>query len=102
MRSFSMVLTPGQVTTSVQAKDITPLVATDNATVANTMEHERMNQLPINGRNIRNLLSTTPSIESYRVFGSTADGIEWILNGTVITDSRRGLCRAGVLVLDPV
>ena len=94
------VLTPGQVTTSVQVKDITPLVATDNATVANTMENERMNQLPINGRNIRNLLSTSPSIESYRVFGSTADGIEWILNGTVITDRRWCCGPATVPTLD--
>ena len=82
------VLRAGQVTTSVQVGDVTPLVATDNPTVSSTLENQRINQLPINGRDIRNLLATIPEMESFRVFGTTGDSIEWVLNGAVITDRR--------------
>jgi hypothetical protein len=82
------VLQPGQVTTSVQVTDITPVISTDNATASNTLENERVNQLPINGRDVKNLLATIPGLESYRMFGSTGDAIEWVLNGSVITDRR--------------
>jgi hypothetical protein len=49
-------LQPGQTLTEVEVKDITPLVATDNATVSTTLERERINQLPVNGRSLNTML----------------------------------------------
>src|ERR1044071_513424 len=43
------VLKPGQTATTVEVQDVTPLVNTTNPTVKTTVEHERIEQLPING-----------------------------------------------------
>src|SRR5713101_6504116 len=43
------VLQPGQTSTEVEVKDVTPLIATDHPTVSATLESERINQLPVNG-----------------------------------------------------
>src|SRR5947207_6416886 len=55
------------------AGNVTPLVTTTNPTLANVVERERIDQLPINGRYIQNLLYlTTPGFESGsvpRVYG---------------------------------
>src|SRR4029434_347482 len=39
-----------QATTQVEVKDVTPLVTTGNATLGHTLERQRIEQLPINGR----------------------------------------------------
>ncbi len=82
------VLRPGQATETVEVRDVTPLVTVDNSTVRNTLEHARLEQLPINGRNVTTLLNTVPGYEDGRVFGSPTDGREWILDGAVVTDRR--------------
>src|ERR1044071_2417237 len=80
------VLKAGSTTEHVEVVDVTPMVTTDNPTVRNTLEHARVEQLPINGRNVTTLLSTLPGYEGGRVFGSPTDGQEWILAGAVISD----------------
>src|SRR5262245_61619027 len=62
------VLKAGQAVTTVEVQDVTPLVNTTNPTVRTTVEHERIEQLPINGRSITNLLSTIPGYEGGRLF----------------------------------
>jgi hypothetical protein len=57
------VLKAGVTTTTVDVQDITPMVNTTNPTVKTTLERERIEQLPINGRSITNLLSTIPGYE---------------------------------------
>ncbi|HWQ52048.1 MAG TPA: TonB-dependent receptor [Bryobacteraceae bacterium] len=56
----------GTTSTAVTvAGDVTPLVSTTSATVATTIERQRIEQLPINGRNVTSLLyMTTPGVES--------------------------------------
>jgi hypothetical protein len=57
--------TAGTATTVTVAGDVTPLVTTTNPTVATVVEHERIEQLPLNGRNITTLLyMTVPGLES--------------------------------------
>lgn len=68
------VLKPGATATSVTvAGDVTPLVTTNSPTIATVVERERIEQLPINGRFVTNLLyMTTPGVESGsvpRVYG---------------------------------
>lgn len=84
------VLQVGQSATKVEVQDVTPLVTVDNPTVSNTLEQGRINQLPINGRSMDNLLTTIPGYESGRSFGSQEMGKEWILDGAVITERRWG------------
>src|SRR5262245_44225114 len=43
------VLKPGSPTTSVEVTDISPLLVVENAVVTNTVEHVRIEQLPVNG-----------------------------------------------------
>ena len=53
------------------------------------MDHARLEQLPINGRNVSTLMATVPGYEGTgRVFGTPTDGREWILDGAVVTDRR--------------
>jgi hypothetical protein len=45
--------------------DVTPLVTSDSPTTGNTVERERIEQLPLNGRYLQNLIaSTTPGLDS--------------------------------------
>src|SRR4029434_1019525 len=56
----------GATTTEVTvAGNVTPLVTTTSPTIANVVERARIEQLPVNGRLIQNLLYlTTPGFES--------------------------------------
>lgn len=53
----------GQTTTVVSVQDVTPAVHTDNSTLGGTLEHTRIEQLPINGRTVMTLLQTIPGME---------------------------------------
>jgi hypothetical protein len=85
------VLKVGQTTTSVEVKDVTPVVTVDNPTVSATLEHARIEQLPINGRQLNTLILTQPGLDNtkgQRAFGAPSDAIEFVLDGAVVTDRR--------------
>jgi hypothetical protein len=82
------ILKVGSTTTEVTvAGDVTPLVTTTSPTLANIVEHARIEQLPTNGRFITNLIyMTTPGLESsggLRVFG-IRHGFELLQDGAVL------------------
>ena len=60
---MDVVLQVGQAVTQVDVKDVTPLVTTTNSTLGHTLERQRIEQLPINGRSFSALLVTVPGIE---------------------------------------
>ncbi|MGH9598332.1 MAG: carboxypeptidase regulatory-like domain-containing protein [Terracidiphilus sp.] len=63
-----------QVTVSASAVQLTD---TNNGTITSTLENARINQLPMNGRNIITLINeTTPGLESCPESGSCANGQE--------------------------
>jgi hypothetical protein len=78
----------GSTTESVEVTDVTPLVTVDNATVKNTIEHQRIEQLPINGRQLNTLVATMPGLEGGRAFGGPRDMTETIVDGAVVQDRR--------------
>ena len=83
------VLNAAATTTSIDVKDETPMVAVNNATISEGMDHTRLEQLPINGRSVSTLMAMIPGYEgSGRIFGTPSDGREWILDGAVVTDRR--------------
>ena len=88
----------GQATTEVSVQDVTPIVTTDNPTLGHTLERERIEQLPINGRFIYTLLLTVPGMEqeseydsvSTRAFGMRRGSTEYVLDGAANTDRLMG------------
>ncbi len=60
---ISPVLKVGAVSSTVTVADAAPLVSTSDATIARNLEHARIEQLPVDGRSISNLvLIATPSL----------------------------------------
>ncbi len=88
------VLRPAQTATTVEVTDVTPMVTVGNAVVRDTMEHTRIEQLPMNGRQLNTLSALLPGSEGsggtngFRNFGAPAQAQEWIVDGAVVTDRR--------------
>jgi hypothetical protein len=68
----------GQTTAEVSVQDVTPLVTVDNATLGGTLEHTRIEQLPLNGRAVMSLLQTVPGMEGTRAFGTVRRTWSWM------------------------
>lgn len=88
------VLRPGQTTTTVEVTGFTPQIQVDNAVVSDTVERARIEQLPVNGRQINTFQTLLPGAEGtggtngFRLFGQPAQAEEWIVDGAVMTDRR--------------
>ena len=88
----------GQTTTEVTVKDVTPLITVDNPTLGHVLERERIEQLPINGRFLTELLQTVPGLEqesdydsvTTRGFGMARGSTEFVLDGASVTDRNMG------------
>jgi hypothetical protein len=88
--SIDLVLTPGELSTTVEVSDVTPVVTLSNATVASTVERARIEQLPMNGREIFTLLKMLPGSEGdgRRMFGLHTMAQEWVVDGVPVQDQR--------------
>jgi len=95
-------LAVGTATTQITvAGDVTPLVTTDSAVVGNVVQRERVEQLPLNGRMLQNLLlQTTPGVD-YNASNPTVYGIrygmEFLQDGAVLANRLTG----GITVRPP-
>jgi Carboxypeptidase regulatory-like domain len=71
-------MTAGAVTQQITVSgSAVQLVTTDNGSITSTLENARINQLPMNGRNIITLVNeTTPGLESCPESSSCANGLE--------------------------
>src|SRR6185369_8620309 len=80
--------------TIVNVQDVTPMLTTETASLSHTLERTRIEQLPINGRNVMNLLLTVPGITSgsdgWRVSGTRVGTFDVILDGSALTDQLYG------------
>jgi hypothetical protein len=61
---LDVTLQVGQTTTQVEVLDVTPMLVTGNATLGHTLERQRIEQLPVNGRGYQAFLATVPGIDS--------------------------------------
>jgi hypothetical protein len=84
------VLEPAGTTTTVEVKDLTPLVTTDNATVGSAMERTKIEQLPINGRSIVTLVNLLPGLENQRAYGARYGTLEYVWDGAQEAERRWG------------
>jgi hypothetical protein len=88
--SLDIALRVASTETSVTVVgDVTPLVTTTSGTLASTVERSRIEQLPLNGRYVYNLLGvTTPGVEQSltpRLYGLRY-ALEFYQDGAIISD----------------
>jgi hypothetical protein len=58
-----ITLQVGSATTQVSVTDATPVVTVDSATLSEELDRNRIDQLPINGRNITGLMAVVPGVQ---------------------------------------
>ena len=99
------VMTAGAVTQQVEvAANAVQLTTTDNGTIASTLENQRINQLPMNGRNLLTLAGeTTPGLEGggQRANGLMGEAMEYVADGAPLTNRQFGGMMSGVSTPDP-
>jgi hypothetical protein len=61
---INITLQIGETTTTVEVIDVTPLVRTDSPALGQSLERQRIEQLPVNGRGYQNLLQAVPGVQS--------------------------------------
>src|SRR5262249_23256485 len=77
--------------TMVSVQDATPLVSVDSTSLGTVLERRQIEQLPINGRNIGNLLLLTPGMEGdSRAFGMRRGAHEFFFDGASLFDALDG------------
>lgn len=88
------VMTPGAVTQQVEvAADVVQLTTTENGTIASTLENARINELPMNGRNLLTLTGmTTPGLEAggQRANGLPAEAMDYVQDGATLSNRIAG------------
>lgn len=89
--SLDIVLMPASTSTTVRVEDITPIVKTADVSLGHTLERKRIEELPLNGRNIFNLLQTVPGIYYAETGNMTGYGLrvgahDVSLDGAAMTD----------------
>jgi hypothetical protein len=91
--AINPALTPGSVTQQIEVEaSAVQLTTTDNGTIASTLENTRINQLPMNGRNILNLAAeSTPGLGSCNqdsngqcANGLMGYGMEYVADGVTL------------------
>jgi len=90
-------MTAGSVTQQVQVSaNAVQLTTTDNGAITSTLENQRINQLPLNGRVLSTLLSmTTPGLEGSsaggtRLNGLSGEALEYVADGAPLVNRQFG------------
>ncbi len=80
------VLTAGSVTQQITVNaDTVQLTTQDSGTIGSTLENQRINQLPMNGRNILSLVGeSTPGLEDngQKMDGQAIEALDYLVDGT--------------------
>ena len=88
------IMSAGAVTQQVEvAANIVQLTTTDNGTISSTLESNRINQLPMNGRMLLTLTGmTTPGLEStgQRANGLMPEALEYVQDGAPLINRNFG------------
>ncbi len=86
--SETVKLNPGAVTQNVTVTAETPLLQTASSTLGEVITNKQVEELPLNGRSIANVLAVVPGVKTLSTFsinGSTGDwfspGIHFLLDG---------------------
>ena len=92
--TIDITLHPAGTETVISVEDATPMLTSDTASLSHTLERTRIEQLPINGRFVGNLLATVPGFtagsDGWRFDGNRTGTFDVILDGAALTDQRYG------------
>ena len=90
------ILQAASVATSVEVKDVTPVIDTDNSTLSDVKESQRIDALPMQNRNFLNILNFTPGVvangfagqgQSYtRVNGIPGGSVDYLVDGSTAAE----------------
>jgi hypothetical protein len=95
-------LAVGDVTSTVEVRAVTPVIAAESSSVANVTESARMRELPLNGMDVTQLFQLTPGVQgecsscpqgsvySPHVNGLASGAADVIQDGGSILDRMRG------------
>jgi hypothetical protein len=83
-------LVPGSTLTAVNVVAATPVVQTNNPDLGHTLEQTQIQALPINGRDVTNLLATVPGMYGDRAYGVREGTQDLIQDGSPLTDEHWG------------
>jgi hypothetical protein len=89
----------GAVDTLVEVTGVAPILTTVGTDVSDVKDAMRIQQLPLNGRDVRNLFNLTPGVEGGgvpRVNGLKVGSADMLLDGISLVDRFGGGLRAGV------
>jgi Carboxypeptidase regulatory-like domain len=89
-REVNFTLAVGGVTAKVEVTAAPPLLNTTNATLANVVSSEQVENLPLNGRNIEGLMTMQPGIVP------STGGMGWMSN-ELVGNGNRGETEVGTL-----
>lgn len=100
------VLVPGEITQQITVNaDLVQLTTPDSGALEATLENQRINQLPSDGRNLTTLLAmTTPGMlnDGQTLNGQSVNALEYVFNGTPSrSDLAGGLNPPIVQLVDP-
>src|ERR1017187_5574786 len=95
--AVDVTLAPAGTATSVEVKDVTSMITTDSPELGHTLERARIDELPINGRNVSLLLNTVPGMAGNRPYGVRLGTHDMILDGAPLTDELNG----GIITRQP-
>jgi hypothetical protein len=90
--AVSVTLLPAGAKTTIVVGDVTPLVNTDNAELGSTLEARRIEELPLNGRNVFSLMATVPGTTpsdvngNFRTFGEGVGTHDITIDNAPLTD----------------
>lgn len=97
--TIDATLAPGGVAEAVTVAASAPLIDTQSGTLRGLVDHQRIIDLPLNGRDITQLMSTQAGVisgsqsssegNSFMVNGSRGNGVAYTLDGGMNTDSYR-------------
>ena len=94
--SVNVTMHPAGTQTTVLVGDVTPLVNTEDAQLGSTLEFKRVEELPLNGRDVMSLLTTIPGTTpsdingNFRTFGAGVGSHDVTLDGAPLTDMAYG------------
>jgi len=91
-RQVDFTLTVAGVSTSVSVTAAPPLMNTTNGTVASTVSEEQTENLPVDGRNVTNLMTLVPGVVP------STGSMGWMNNGyELVSNGNRGETEVGTL-----
>ena len=94
--TVDVILRPSDSKQVITVEDVTPMVTVDSQSLGHTLERARIEQLPINGRQITNLLWTVPGLTfdndsgAIRTMGARQGTHDISLDGSALTDAVYG------------